>query len=91
MGFAKRAVEGASSVWDEAGPDDPEEPPRAPLASPPRRAAPRDHEKILAAIEDGDGPRADALLTHHLAATRPSTLEPSRHATISASLVRENG
>jgi GntR family transcriptional regulator, transcriptional repressor for pyruvate dehydrogenase complex len=78
-----------SSVWDEARQGGEEVPTDSPMASKTRRAALRDHEKILAAIEAGNADRAGALLTRHLAATRQSTLESSRHATITANLVGE--
>jgi DNA-binding GntR family transcriptional regulator len=42
-----------SSVWDEAQRGSEEVPPDSPMASSMRRAALRDHEKILAAIETG--------------------------------------
>jgi GntR family transcriptional repressor for pyruvate dehydrogenase complex len=80
-----------SSVWDEDGPGAAVDSPQARMADQTRRAALRDHEKILAAIEGGNAAGADALLSRHLAATGKSTLESSRHATISASLGRENG
>jgi GntR family transcriptional regulator, transcriptional repressor for pyruvate dehydrogenase complex len=78
-----------SSVWDEARQGGEEYPADSPMAGKTRRAALRDHEKILAAIEAGNADRAGALLARHLAAARQSTLESSRHATITASLVGE--
>ena len=54
-----------SAVWDEAGGPEPGQ----------LRAALRDHEKLLAAIEDGDEDGAASIAAAHLAATRRSTLE----------------
>jgi hypothetical protein len=73
--------------------------PAAALAEQVRRAALRDHEKLLAAISAGDEDRAASIAGAHLAATRRSTLESSelitsgvpgpddRPATINANLV----
>lgn len=80
-----------SSVWDEAvtassaanGSDDPD----SPLAKRTRRAAVRDHEKILAAIEAGNEDRAAALAATHLGLTRNSTLASSHYNTVQANLV----
>jgi DNA-binding FadR family transcriptional regulator len=63
-----------------AGPD-------SPLARKTRRAALRDHEKLLAAVEEGNGDRAFALASAHLAATRQSTLAAGRQGTVDANLV----
>ncbi|HUN37315.1 MAG TPA: GntR family transcriptional regulator [Trebonia sp.] len=74
-----------SAVWEEAA----DEPPAA-MRADVRRTALRDHEKLLAAIEEGDGNRAAALAAAHLAATRRSTLDsgrPSARAVINANLV----
>ncbi|MCW2934534.1 MAG: transcriptional regulator, GntR family [Actinomycetia bacterium] len=99
-----------SAVWDEAvadgsGPAEKagaaEKPadPAAAMAERVRRAALRDHEKLLAAIEAGDEDRAASIAGAHLAATRRSTLASSaliasgasgtsgRPATINANLV----
>jgi len=99
-----------SAVWDEAvaeasGPGPADEPAgdaAAPMAERIRRAALRDHEKLLGAIEAGDEERAAKIAGIHLAATRRSTLESSaliasgagdgpgttgRRATINANLV----
>lgn len=96
-----------SAVWDEAvaegsGPADKagaaEKPagPATAMAERVRRAALRDHEKLLAAIEAGDEDQASSTAGAHLAATRHSTLEsgaliPSgaagQRATINANLV----
>lgn len=76
------------SVWDEAtantaiGDD-----PKSPMARRTRRAALRDHEKLLAAIEAGNQERAVSLASAHLAATRQSTLASNRQETINANLV----
>jgi GntR family transcriptional regulator, transcriptional repressor for pyruvate dehydrogenase complex len=78
-----------SSVWDEAQQGNDEVPSDSPMASKTRRAALRDHEKILAAIEAGNEERAGTLSAHHLTATRQSTLASSRHAYIAANLVGE--
>jgi len=59
----------------------------SPLAQQTRRAALRDHEKLLAAIESGDAERAYKLASVHLAATRHSTLSSGDAGTINASLV----
>jgi GntR family transcriptional regulator, transcriptional repressor for pyruvate dehydrogenase complex len=96
-----------SAVWDEAvaegsGPAEkagaarkPADPAAA-MAERVRRAALRDHEKLLAAIEAGDEDQAASIAGAHLAATRRSTLEsgaliPSgaagQRATINANLV----
>jgi GntR family transcriptional repressor for pyruvate dehydrogenase complex len=71
-----------SAVWDEV-------PPEAEKA---RRAALSDHERMLAAIENGDEQTAASIAGAHLAATRRSTLATSaaangRPATINANLV----
>jgi DNA-binding FadR family transcriptional regulator len=71
-----------TSVRDEAsvrssdgGPEDDAEPgPGSPLARRTRRAALRDHERLLTAIEAGNADRAFTLASAHLTATRPSTL-----------------
>jgi GntR family transcriptional repressor for pyruvate dehydrogenase complex len=76
-----------SSVWDEAQASGEEAQQDSPLGIKSLRAALRDHEKILAAIEAGNDERAGALSARHLTATRQSTLASSRHATIAASLV----
>jgi DNA-binding GntR family transcriptional regulator len=76
-----------SSVWDEARQGREEVPLDSPMASKTRRAALRDHEKLLAAIEAGNEERAAALSAAHLTATRRSTLASSHHETIKANLV----
>src|SRR5260221_4553083 len=74
-----------SAVWDEAvaegngpgvaGSRGLAGDPAAPMAERMRRAALRDHEKLLAAIEASDEDRAASIAGTHLAATRRSTLE----------------
>lgn len=76
-----------SSVWDDAGPGTVEDDSDSPMAKRTRRAALRDHEKILAAIEAGNEERATSLAAAHLSATRSSTLASSRYETINANLV----
>lgn len=76
-----------SSVWDDTGTLSDDEDTESPMAKKTRRAALRDHEKILAAIEAGNGDRATALAAAHLTATRNSTLASSRYETINANLV----
>lgn len=61
----------------------------SPLVSKTRRAALRDHEKILAAIEAGDEDRAGTLSARHLTATRQSTLASAANGAIAANLVSE--
>jgi DNA-binding FadR family transcriptional regulator len=78
-----------SSVWDEANQGEEDVPQDSPMASKTRHAALRDHEKIVAAIEAGNEERVGVLSARHLTATRQSTLESSRHATITANLVGE--
>jgi DNA-binding FadR family transcriptional regulator len=80
-----------ASVWDEAaanaadGGDGGDS--KSPMAKRTRRAALRDHEKLLAAIEAGNRDRAVVIASAHLAATRRSTLASSRHETIKANLI----
>jgi DNA-binding FadR family transcriptional regulator len=76
-----------SSVWNEAQPDGEGVSPDSPMATKTRRAALRDHEKLLAAIEAGNSERAAALSASHLTLTRRSTLASGHHGTIQASLV----
>lgn len=78
-----------SSVWKDDGQDGAGIPGNSPMASKTRRAALRDHTKILAAIEAGDAEKAGLLSTRHLTATRQSTLDSSRNAIITANLVGE--
>lgn len=61
--------------------------PDTPLDRKVRRAALRDHAKLLAAIEAGGADRAFTLASAHLAATRRSVLARNEYETINASLV----
>lgn len=76
-------------VWEEKTADGPGAPgdPDSALARRTRRAALREHEKLLAAIEAGNADRAFTLANAHLAATRRSTLTSGKHETINANLV----
>jgi GntR family transcriptional regulator, transcriptional repressor for pyruvate dehydrogenase complex len=77
-----------ASVWDEASADAAAgEDPDSLLARRARRAALRDHEKLLGAIEAGNKDRAVSIASAHLAATRRSTLTSGSHETINANLV----
>lgn len=78
-----------SSVWKEDAQGGADIPNDSPMASKSRRAALRDHSKILAAIEAGSAEKAGMLSTRHLTATRQSTLESSRNSVITANLVGE--
>jgi DNA-binding GntR family transcriptional regulator len=51
------------------------------------RAALRDHQRLLDAIRDGDGPRAVRLAQDHLAAARRNTLAVGTDKTIEARLI----
>lgn len=79
-----------ATVWQdvitEMGPK-PEPKPDSPLALKSRRAALRDHEKIVAAIEAGNADRATTLAAAHLQATRASTLKSGAPPIVKASLV----
>lgn len=77
-----------STVWGEAS-DEPQHDsqPRRTEVKAMRRAALRDHEKILAAIEKGDQERAAALAARHLAATRTSTLSSTTRQFVEANLL----
>ena len=52
-----------------------------------RRAALRDHQRLLAAIRDGDAPRAVRIAQDHLAAARSNTLANGADKTIEAKLI----
>ncbi|MET0698352.1 MAG: GntR family transcriptional regulator [Mycobacterium sp.] len=52
-----------------------------------RRAALRDHQRLLAAIRDGDSSRASRIAQHHLAAARTTTLANGADKTIEAKLI----
>jgi hypothetical protein len=89
-----------SAVWDEAvaearGPGLAGEPgeygagdPAAPMAERMRRAALRDHEKLLEAIEAGDEDRAASIAGAHLIASGAAGAGGQR-ATINANLVSD--
>ena len=77
-----------SAVWGEVADDaaataDPD----SPMARKTRRAALRDHERLLAAIEAGNTDRATTIAARHLTATRSSTLASNRHDTIKANIL----
>lgn len=77
-----------STVWGEATQLSRQETdPDSPNARKWRRAALRDHERILDAIETGNETRAIALASSHLAATRSSTLASASHDKINANLL----
>jgi DNA-binding FadR family transcriptional regulator len=73
-----------SSVWSDDG-----EP--APMVGKTRRAALRDHQRLLDAIRDGNAARAVRLAQEHLAAARRNTLSLGTHKTIEATLMAETG
>jgi GntR family transcriptional regulator, transcriptional repressor for pyruvate dehydrogenase complex len=73
-----------SSVWNDDG-----EP--APMAGKTRRAALRDHQRLLDAIRDGNPARAVRLAQDHVAAARRSTLAFGTDKTIEAKLMSDIG
>ena len=73
-----------SSVWTDDG-----EP--APMVGKTRRAALRDHQRLLDAIRDGNPARAARLAQDHLAAARRSTLAFGTDKTIEARLMSDIG
>jgi GntR family transcriptional repressor for pyruvate dehydrogenase complex len=73
-----------SSVWDDDG-----EP--APMVDKTRRAALRDHQRLLDAISDGNQARAARLAQDHLAAARRNTLAVGTDKTIEAKLMSDLG
>lgn len=78
-----------STVWTDlammtAAPDDDA---TSPLARRTRLAALRDHEKLLAAIEAGNGKKAVTLASTHLAATRASSSQAAPDATVRTSVL----
>jgi len=73
-----------SSVWNEDG-----EP--APMADKTRRAALRDHQRLLDAIRDGNSARAVRLAQDHLAVARRKTLAFGSDKTIEAKLMSDIG
>jgi GntR family transcriptional repressor for pyruvate dehydrogenase complex len=74
------------SVWSEAtlkeNPD-----PTSPMGRKSLRAALRDHEKLVDAIEAGDQERAVRIATAHLAATRKSSLGTSGGTIVNTNLL----
>jgi DNA-binding FadR family transcriptional regulator len=76
-----------SSVWGDSS--DPAEP--APMVDKTRRAALRDHQRLLDAIRDGNSARAVRLAQDHLAAARHKTLAFGTDKTIEAKLMSEIG
>lgn len=73
-----------SSVWDDDG-----EP--APMVDKTRRAALRDHQRLLDAISDGNQARAVRLAQDHMAAARRNTLAVGTDKTIEAKLMSDLG
>ncbi|MDF5752237.1 FCD domain-containing protein [Spongiactinospora sp. TRM90649] len=73
-----------STVWSEV---DEQAEPDSPMARKSLRAALRDHEKIVDAIEAGDGARAVRLASAHLAATRRSSLGSTSGAIVDTDLL----
>ena len=73
-----------SWVWNDDG-----EP--APMVGKTRRAALRDHQRLLDAIRDGNPARAVRVAQDHLAAARRNTLAFGTHKTIEAKLMSDIG
>lgn len=73
-----------SSVWNDDGRP-------APMVDKTRRAALRDHQRMLDAICDGNAARAVRLAQDHLAAARRSTLAFGTDHTIEAKLMSDLG
>jgi DNA-binding FadR family transcriptional regulator len=73
-----------SSVWSDDG-----EP--APMVGKTRRAALRDHQRLLDAIRDGNAARAVRLAQDHLAAARRNTLAFDADRTIEAKVMSDTG
>jgi GntR family transcriptional regulator, transcriptional repressor for pyruvate dehydrogenase complex len=76
-----------SSVWNDS--NDPAE--SAPMVDKTRRAALRDHQRLLDAIRDGNSARAVRLAQDHLAAARRNTLAFGTDKTIEAKLMSDVG
>lgn len=76
-----------STVWSEAAMVHGEPDPTSPLARKSRRAALRDHEKLVDAIAAGDEKRTVTLASAHLAATRESSLESAKEDTVNTNLL----
>ncbi|WP_055480037.1 FCD domain-containing protein [Sphaerimonospora mesophila] len=75
-----------STVWLEASLNE-QAAPDSPVARKSLRAALRDHEKIVDAIEAGDSAAAVRLASAHLSATRRSSLESTKNHTVSTELL----
>ncbi|ORV98314.1 FadR/GntR family transcriptional regulator [Mycobacterium kyorinense] len=73
-----------SSVWSDDGNP-------APMGGKTRRAALRDHQRLLDAIRDGNAARAVRLAQDHLAAARRNTLAFGTDKTIEANRVSNGG
>jgi GntR family transcriptional repressor for pyruvate dehydrogenase complex len=76
-----------STVWSEASLVDGEPNQSSPLARKSRRAALRDHEKLVEAIAAGDEKRTVTLASAHLAATRRSSLQLATKNTVNTNLL----
>lgn len=76
-----------SSVWSDSG--DPAVP--APMVDKTRRAALRDHQRLLDAISDGNPAKAVRLAQDHLAAARRNTLAFGTDKPIEAKLMSDIG
>jgi len=76
-----------SSVWSDSS--DPAEP--APMVDRTRRAALRDHQRLLDAIREGNATKAVRLAQDHLAAARRNTLAFATEKTIEAKLMSDIG
>lgn len=76
-----------ASVWSELAASSPDQDLDSQLAHDTRRAALRDHENLLTAIESGDADGAYTLASVHLAATRHFTLSSRAGGTINANRV----
>jgi GntR family transcriptional repressor for pyruvate dehydrogenase complex len=76
-----------SSVWSQAPPQAYIEQDGSPVARTRRRAAVRDHEKLVDAIAAGNYGRASAVASTHLEKTRRSTLDSNQQTLIDANLV----
>lgn len=72
-----------SSVWSDGEP--------APMVDNTRRAALRDHQRLLDAIRDGNAARAVRVAQDHLAAARRNTLAVGSEKTIEARLMSDTG
>lgn len=76
-----------SAVWEDVTATDEEPEQNSPLVRKTRRAALRDHAKLLAAITAGQEQKAISLATAHIGAARRSTPASSTPAMITAKLV----